>query len=273
MPKELLILVTPHLRRGYEAASRLLKEKPADLILLPFPKRMEEPLRELADGAPYEYFLKEVERRGLAFSSIGAFDYFYGPLLAGVREIKGREPKVELACYKDEAGELRRFELAAKLSALTFRAFSTGKINLKDWIGAIEEGLRGDEEVLWREAGAIRLRAIESEKSLCVANFEGKYYFKALKGELAVSLTYAVKPYLFTPIEALKKVLSLGRGGDEGRYAKLVKCHLKYIREYVLPSGNLDEAYRRWVKASYIVKLASGLERGRLVKREPGRLR
>lgn len=252
-PRELSILATPHLRRGYEAASRLLKEKPADLILLPFPKRMEEPLSELADGAPYEYFLKEVERRGLAFSSIEAFDHFYGPLLAGIRGIKWRKPKVELACYKDEAGELKRFKLAAKLSALAFKAFSTGKVNLKDWIDAIEEGLKGDGEVLWREAEEIRLRAIESEKSLCVASFEGKYYFKALKGEVAVSLTYVIKPYFFTPMEALKKILSLRRGFNEKRCIELVNHHLNYIRRYVLLSRDLDEAYEKWASVNTLL--------------------
>lgn len=266
--RELLILVTPHLRRGYATASRLLKEKPADLILLPFPQRMEELLSELAEGAPYGYFLREVERRGLAFSSIEAFDYFYGPLLVGVREIKGREPKIELACYKDEAGELKNFELAAKLSALTFKASSTGKINLREWIGAIEESLRGDEEVLWREAEAIKLKAAESEKSLCVAGFEGKHYFKALRGELAVSLTYAVKPYFFTPMEALRKVLSLHQKFNEKKCLELVNHHLNYIRRYVLLSRDLDEAYERWARLDTLLGQRSleNVKRTRLFK-------
>ncbi|MBS7655732.1 hypothetical protein KEJ50_04435 [Candidatus Bathyarchaeota archaeon] len=250
---KLSIWVSPRLRKAYLQLSKSLKSIFAELILLPLPKCITSFLKELINGAPYKCFLKRIEEEKIFYSS-KIFNYFYEDVLKACREIKKINPNLELACYKEDEGELSHFRSAVKFSILTFKNASKSKIDLNEWVSVLTENLRKTGEYLRRELKFIEREAEKYEKTLCISGFEGKYYFKHFKNKLPVEIRYFALPYHFTPLETLTTLLTLEKSLNFERAMQLIKFHIDYVREYVLRYIDLDEAYEKWVnaKASWI---------------------
>jgi hypothetical protein len=245
---KLLIWISPKLKNAYIQLSKSLKSILTNLILLPFPKCMTIFLKELINGVPYKYFLKKIEEEKIFFSS-NTFNYFYEDIIKVCRELKKINPDIELVCYKEDENEFFQIQSAIKISILTFRAVSRSKVCLDEWLLALIENLKKTEEYLRRELEFIEQKLKEYKKALCIAGFEGEYYFKYLKNKLPVELRYFALPYHFTPLETLSTLLNLKKNLNFERMMKLVNLHIDYIRNYVTRCDNLDEAYEKWVNA------------------------
>jgi len=241
------IWVSPKLRKAYLQLSKKLKSSYADLILLPLPKRLTTFLKDLINGAPYNLFLKKIVEEEKIFYSINIFNYFYEEILKVCKELKKINPKLELNCYKEDENVLFQIQSAVKFSILTFKAASTSKINLDEWLHALTENLKETKEYLDKETEFIEKQAQKYDNIICLANFEGKYYFQHLKNKFPVEIQYFALPYHFTPLEILTTFLNLKREIDYEKIMQFIKSHIDYIKNYVLTCDNLDEAYEKWV--------------------------
>ncbi len=243
---KLSIWIFPKLRKASLQLSKSLKSFFADLILLPLPKRITVFLKDLLNGAPYKLFLKKIEEEKI-FYSINIFDYFYGEILKACKSLKSENPKLTLICYKEDENILSQFRSAVKFSILTFKAASTGKITLNEWLNALNENLEKTKEYLSKELNFIEQQINNYDNVLCLAGFEGKYYFQYLKSKFPIELRYFALPYHFTPLETLSTILNLQKKPNFEKIVQLIKSHIDYIRNYVLKYGTLDEAYEKWV--------------------------
>ncbi|MBS7657794.1 MAG: hypothetical protein QXR82_03110 [Candidatus Bathyarchaeia archaeon] len=243
---KLSIWIFPRLKKASLQLSKSLKSFFTDLILLPFPKSLTTLLKDLINGAPYKLFLKKIEEEKI-FHSVNVFDYFYGEILKACKELKRINPKIEFTCYKEDENMLFQLQSAVKFSILTFKVASTGKIDLNEWIIALTENLRKVNEYLNRELNFIEQQIKHYSNILCLAGFEGKYYFQHLQRKFPVEIRYFALPYHFTPLEILSANLTIQKKLDFEKLIQLIKSHIDYIRNYVLKCNNLDEAYEKWV--------------------------
>jgi hypothetical protein len=250
---KLSIWVFPRLRKASLQLSKSLKSFFADLILLPLPKRFTVFLKDLFNGASYKLFLEKIEEEKI-FHSINVFDYLYGEILKTCRELKSINPKIVLTCYKENENILFQVQSAVKFSILTFKAASTGKIALNEWINVLNENLKKTEKYLNKELKFIEQQINQYDNVLCLAGFEGKYYFQRLKSKFPVEIRYFALPYHFTPLEILSAVLNIQEKPNFEKIVQLIKSHIDYIKNYILKYSNLDEAYEKWVdeNASWI---------------------
>ncbi|MGC8961109.1 MAG: hypothetical protein ACP5K1_01515, partial [Candidatus Bathyarchaeia archaeon] len=64
-----------------------------------------------------------------------------------------------------------------------------------------------------------------------------------------IGLRYIGVPYLFTPLEVLKRLISIKglSGVPDETIEEYVKLHVGYVRDYVIPSKEFDAGYLKWL--------------------------
>jgi len=87
--------------------------------------------------------------------------------------------------------------------------------------------------------------------TVCVSGVKGGSVFKQLRNSgHDAQLEYIDLPYYFTPLQILRNKIGLEARGKvltEDRMEGLIREHVGYVREYILKSSDLDEAYLRWI--------------------------
>ncbi|MFB0558566.1 MAG: hypothetical protein ACETVY_05575, partial [Candidatus Bathyarchaeia archaeon] len=107
------------------------------------------------------------------------------------------------------------------------------------------DSLEVDREARETEAEAIMERVGRS--SVCVSDMGGRGLRKSLKSSgIQVKIQYVERPYHFTPLMVLKRLMAMGLVMD-GEIERLVRSHLEYIRSYVYRFDSRDRAYYEWV--------------------------
>ena len=239
-------------------AAKLLMSEDFEVLYLNVHRKLEGLIEDLALGAPYEKFIEQIEKLKLIHEPISSWEYGIKPILLALRGLKLRRPNLRIICYKNPLFEDLSDKNAAEVAALIFRVNSTGKIDVKEWrnliykiIGEADSFINEEANYLLRASGEL-FRKLKT-KAVCISDFSGKHFVRYLrKTGVKISLRYIFTPYYFTPLEVLirEAARKLRRGTEisDERLIKLVRFHAEYIREYVLPSTNYDNAYFKWLK-------------------------
>ncbi|RLI05730.1 hypothetical protein DRO26_01405 [Candidatus Bathyarchaeota archaeon] len=251
MSSEIFILAFPKLRSSYVKAAQTLKKKSCEALFLMFSRWLEEPVRVLAEGLPYKYVMDEVKKQKLIPEPVGAWEYYAEPILKTLSQIKQQNPNLDIYCYGNPSYESFSNETAFKLVTLTFRALAIGKISVKEWKKVLLEELKLSLESLEDEAEFIASVADNYKKSLCICELSGKSFKeKIAEKKINTKLEYLDVPYKFTPLETLKNELLNELEGEpcpDEKIEELIRCHLNYIKKYLLLSNNPDDAYFKWI--------------------------
>lgn len=247
------IIVTPTgIRSAISKTATYLERADYDILLLNLSKELEEGVRELAEGAPYEMILNWFIEENLIREPLGVFKSEAEPILKAIRGITLRKPNLEIHCYKDPSSIHQSIRLATEVILKIFKWSSTGKVDLEEWKKLVYSWLRMEDKALNREVEYIMKETRKAEESLCIAGFNGKRIKNHLKKRgCNVDLEYTYLPYHFTPLEILVREI---RFGDRKKYEythermrELIEQHGRFIRNYVISSRDYDEAYRRWI--------------------------
>jgi len=247
-----------NLRTAFEKAATLLKTNYFDILCLNLQRELEELIKDLALGAPYEKFIERVKEMDLIKEPISSWEHRIKPILLAVRGLKLRRPNLRIICYRSSLAENLSIKNATRVATLTFRVNSTGKISVEEWRSLIYKLMDETNKLIGEEANYLletlsNLPLGEKAKAVCTSDFTGKSLMENLKKiGVKASLRYIFTPYYFTPLEVLmRKAAKEIRDGSEINdedLIRLVKLHAEYVREYVLTSMDYDSAYFRWVK-------------------------
>jgi len=264
---EVRVLALPnHIRAASIRAANLLRLiNNYDALFLNYPRDMEDGVRALAEGAPYEQFVSWLREKGSVQEPLGSWEYCARPLLEALRGILLRRPDLSIYCYRDLSLHRLSMELAVKTALLTLRACLTGRVQLDEWEGLLTSFLESSRNALGREIRLIQSRLEEHRRAICISDLSGRYIADQLRMRgHRVHLTYPYLPYHFTPLEILMNELYRAwvRGSrlPKGRVRELLRHHLRFVRDYVVPSNSYDEAYQRWVaeNAPWILRPSKG---------------
>jgi len=172
--------------------------------------------------------------------SISSWLYLNEPLLRMIRRI-GKP--IKAYCYVDVDYYHMLIEAAVKIARLTYKANVTGRTDVDEWIRVLEGHIRS--ETMEQEAEFISLKA--RGDSLCITGLSGWRMARILRGfGHEVKVKSAERLYLFRPLEILEALMESGNLNH--RVAEeLIREHVRFVRDYVLTSENLDKAYCLWI--------------------------
>ena len=244
----LLLVLSPNLKTSSMKASRLLEDIGVrfETLLLNLPVEMEEELMELASGSmSADEFVDEARRRRLIPEPVGAWEYSARPMLEALPRLEGRFPDLSARCYGSSEREFESVDEAVKIAKLTLRTALRGDVEVGEWRETLLQSLEVNREAREAEAEAIIERVGGS--SVCVSDMGGRGLRKSIKRSgIQVKTRYVERPYHFTPLMVLKRMMARGPVEDE-EVGRLVRSHLEYIRSYVYRFDNRDRAYYEWV--------------------------
>ncbi|WP_309492795.1 hypothetical protein [Candidatus Hecatella orcuttiae] len=247
MELSITLMAVPRLRKSHAKLARELERLPCDSVFLNFSRGLEEYVRELAEGLPYEYVLAEIKKSKLVQEPSGGWEYYAEPILRNLKHLRRMKPELAFHCYESPSYDYLAAKSAEKTALMTLRTAATGKVDAAAWRSHLEDEIRLREEAVEEEAEFIASMASKYEKPACVTGLPGR----GLRDELAernveVKQKFLDLPYFYTPLEMLKNELTRSHVSDE-KIVQLVREHVDYVRKHVIPSKSLDEAYQQWV--------------------------
>ena len=158
------------------------------------------------------------------------------------------------ACIGELEVEKRILEGKMTISLLEYRGMA-GHIDVHSWrelLGRIADGSTRSVERQMDRALALMGGG---GRWLWISDIHARRAAPVLRGEgHSCHLVLLGRPYLGTPLEALRAELA-ERSPTDSRVLYLVERHVEFLRDYVLVSSNLDEAYDGWLAAEEWLKL------------------
>jgi len=240
--KELGLIIKPPTVSSSVKVAEYLKSQKFESLFLNLPRSLDGLVAEYMMGMKYEDLVEEVRRRKLLPEPVESWLREYEPLLRNLRE-KGVE--VFTFCYRED----KAFEAEAKASIeaalLVLRDSITGKVSLDRWLKLLTSQAH-TANLTRREADYILDESSNYDKNICIAGFEGRDLKKYLGKEMGTWIRYIGLPYHFTPLEVLRRELLLKEVSEE-RMRELIKEHIRFIREMVVPK-DLENAILEWTK-------------------------
>lgn len=245
------VLAVPKLRKSFTKAASYLGETKCNAILIPIPRTLQRLIEEYVLGAPYGLFVEKLRASKLISEPLAPWTHITEPLLRALREMKHKRKRLEIFCYRDSTYEEKSAETAVKISTLTLNVASTGKIDIDAWRKLLESELLLEGEAFEREIGFTVDVVKDYSDTVFVSGVKGGPIFKQLRSAgYDAQLEYIDLPHHFTPLQILRNEIRLESRGKlltEDRMEELIRGHVGYVREYILKSGDLDEAYLRWI--------------------------
>jgi hypothetical protein len=238
---EIDVLIVPSLQSSSRKAAEIILNSNYDSVFLNFPKNLQPLMLECASRrlTPPEV-QKRIEVERLIPESVGSWFYLNLPILEAIHKLGSN---VKIHCYKDVDHYHLQMDAASKIASLTLKASATGEIDVKEWIKTLKEGISSEASMI--EAEYIAFKA--DGKTICLTGISGWKITNNIKRiGYAAKVKCVEKLYHFKPLEILENLLKTGKLTDE-MAEKLIWDHVEFVRNYVLSSRSLDEAYKRWI--------------------------
>ncbi|MEM2910742.1 MAG: hypothetical protein QXO01_06745 [Nitrososphaerota archaeon] len=240
--KELgLIIKSPTVASSVEAATYLKSQK-FESLFLNLPRSLDELVAEYVMGMRYEDLVEEVRKRKLLPEPVESWLREHEPLLKNLRE-EGVE--VCTFCYRDDKAFEVETKNAIETALLVLRDSITEKVSVDRWLKLLASQAR-TANLTRQEADYILDESSNYNKNICIASFEGRELKRYLEQEMETWVKCIGLPYHFTPLDILRREVLLGKASEE-RIRQLVKEHVKFIREMVVPK-DLETAIFEWTK-------------------------
>ena len=231
--------------------AEIIRNSKFDVLFLDWSRHLNDSIRALAEGAPYESFIERVRELSLVPESLSSWEYEAEPILLAVRGVINKKPGLEVWCYKQPDFTRLSVELAEKIAGLVLRASAAGKIDVDEWRTLIKVFLEATYSVFNEETRYVAEKSKGKKISFCVSGMKARTLREGLRRYgFDADLTYVLLPYCFTPFEILNREMERELEGsftNSDRILQIIKCHITFVREYVLTSQDYDEAYFKWV--------------------------
>ena len=243
MQKELGFIVKPPLPRSSKEAAKQLNEE-YEALFLNLPKTIDHLVAEIPYGLDYDQLVEEIRRKKLLPEPVEAWLKDSKPILQRLKEIGD---KILTYCYKDPRSFEHGVRTSHNIALLTIRGRIKNEIEVEKWLEQLRWEVEETRKALEREKQTMETEAQDYDKSICISGFEGKWLRNQLKEKFKTWIKYIDQPYLFTPLEILRRKLATQGGVNEEEAKKLIREHIRFIHDYVL-TNELDEAYVKWAK-------------------------
>lgn len=240
---EVFVLMVPNLRSSMAKAASLIVEADYDVVFINFPYNLQSVVfRYASERLTLKDLLNVIRSERLIPEPINTWLYLNEPILESLPILLKRNAKIY--CYRDVDNFHLSMENASKIASLTLKVNVTGKVDLEEWIKTIGQPLNLSSMDL--EAEFIGFKA--EGRSVCITGLFGWKLAKRIK-EFGhkVSVKCVEKLYYMKPVETLEILLERGKLTPQNA-EQLIKEHAKFVRDYVLNTENIDEAYFTWVE-------------------------
>ncbi|RLE80508.1 MAG: hypothetical protein DRJ51_05695 [Thermoprotei archaeon] len=240
-----ILYIAPKLKVYYEILARELRELFVRGIYrqtyLPLPRGLEAELVRYVLKKDFKGFILSIldllELPEVYYKSF----HYLKPLFKALENLASRMEELEVYCYLDPSSERMRLLTSSEVVALIARTMFLEEVPLKEWKKLLESHKR----VITENELRYIVRNIETP-FIIITGFEGRLLKKLLlEHGFKTSLKY-VAPYIFTPLEQLIRIAS-SRSLSNQEIKELVLGHCRYIKEYILPCKDVDEAYLKWI--------------------------
>jgi hypothetical protein len=247
------VVATPRLKSFTHRTASYLKEKQHyDGLFLPFPKNFEEYSVQFGEGLPYDYVINQAKKSGLMPKPEKAWEESAKPILKILPTLKKLNFHLQIYCYGDPFYDKNSIEISMKIAILSLNSAITEKVKTAEWRRLLQREQLHRKEALRREVDFIIVKAGQHEKNVCVSTSNSEYVFSELQKEgYRVELKCIGTFFPPTPLDLLRKEAENKELSDE-EIKELVLLQVQYLRECVLTSQNLDEAYQKWRKKKKI---------------------
>lgn len=239
---EVCILMVPSLRSSMAKAVSLIIEANFNTVFLNFPRNLQSLVLSYAsERLSFRDFINVVKSERLIPEPVNTWLYLNQPILESLPSLQKRNAKI--FCYRDVDSFHLSMDNASKIANLTLKVNVTGKVDVEEWIKTIKQAL--DMSSLDLEAEFVGCKA--EGKSVCVAGLFGWKLVKRIEefGH-SVSVKCVEKLYCMKPVETLEILLERGKLTQQNA-EQLIREHAKFVRDYVLNTENIDEAYFSWL--------------------------
>lgn len=153
-------------------------------------------------------------------------------------------PHLKVHCYGSKEHERLTNELAVRAASLTLQTALTDRVDVREWMSLLEKSSEIERQILAEEKNIISEKAHRS--CLCLLALGRRRLNRALSEDRhSVKTKYIGGVYHFTPLEILERRLR-SRTLSSDEIERLIRCHLKYVRNYICLSSNRDRAYYQW---------------------------
>lgn len=218
-------------------------DRKTEALFLPLPRSLDELVVEMAFGMSYEEFVDKVRRHGLLPEPVEGWLREVRPILERIRELGD---DMVTFCYRDDGAYVEGCKTSIRLAILTLRDSLRKRPDVDEWLKELWNEWKIRSEALAKEGELLREEASNYSRSTCVAGFEAGSLRKILADEFDTRLHYVGTPYHFTPLEILRREMLLKDVSRE-RCEQLIREHLRFMHDYVLPRG-VDESHRAWTR-------------------------
>ena len=241
--RKIIVITTPHIPFYYRYAARLALKYIAlgfDTIYLSYPEELDELIPKYIIGAlNFNEIMKAI---------VGKLTDIYHKLFLRIKYFldalkEAGAYNVAIRGYLTADAVIDHLKGLNKLLLLTARAASIGRIDNTRLIEALKEleyaGNRLMDTIAERLSHKLRPNSMlildrSLEEIADIACRE--YMVQRIK----------ISPYIETPIEHLLRAFR--EHADVDTLERIFIEHVEYISKYILTSGDLDEAYLRWVR-------------------------
>lgn len=237
-----LLVKPPTKRADAEALEVVLRLRP-QAILLNLPENIEDIVYRYSKGRlDYDEFIESIYERLPEPKNawIKDFEVF-------LRELPSIGGLADIYCYTDTELFNQEAATSIEIALLAIKSVIREKIDVEEWMRILEKSIVREAEKRGREFSKILDVIQDYERVICISGFEGKYIKKGLEEAGVKSwIKYLGMPYHFTPLEILKRLIMLDRI-DKELFSKLIKEHIRFLREYVYYMS-YTEAVEKWVR-------------------------
>ncbi|MEM2767594.1 MAG: hypothetical protein QXQ47_04710 [Candidatus Bathyarchaeia archaeon] len=223
-------------------ATSLIMEADYDTVFVNFPHNLQSIVLSYAsERISFRDFVNMVKSERLIPEPVNMWLYLNQPILESLPLLQKRNARI--FCYRDVDDFHLSMENASKIANLTLKVNVTGKVDVEEWIKTIRQAVNLSSVDL--EAEFIGCKA--EGKSICVTDLFGWKLVKRIK-EFGhrVSVRCVEKLYYMKPVETLEILLERGKLTPQDA-EQLIREHAKFVRDYVLSTENIDEAYFSWL--------------------------
>jgi hypothetical protein len=239
------VIPAPNLKNfTKKAAERLQQNNGFDGLFLPFSKELREFLVQFGEGLPYEYLINQLRKSELISTPFNNWEYSAEPILRALPTIKKVHLGLELYCYGDPFFSNNYPEILNEIVILSLKSSLTERVDAEEWRKVLQKEKEQKKQAIRRETEFIAIKASNHQESICLSGSHSREMASELREEGYEVIIEYLQPYSLTPLGILRQESK--KEISDTRIQELVLLHLKYVKEYVLRSHNLDEAYQRW---------------------------
>jgi len=244
------VFITTPLKASSELTAQAMKREKYDALFLTFHKDLESYLYDLAEGEPFEIIVEKILEKNLIAEPSAAWLYWAEPVLKAIEGLFKINPRLEILCVEESYEHEYATTCKVDLAVLEFKAI-LGQIDIEQWRKLLNEYILFSLRSSQKKVDFIAEEAKKHKESLCISFNSGsiKHRFKILG--IKVQLKYTMKPYFFLPPQVLqrtiKKEIIQGETIPDNVLKQLIKQDIDFISNYLQPSKNIDEAYKKWI--------------------------